>query len=101
MLHGPASFKLSPEEVQYLRKELEAKERRTHIPQVVLDFHLQLKLVNWHYKNATSCTFNNKDTELVTEVPTSSISTKRGWKKSEIKWNIQQLSSFFMWGWFL
>lgn len=46
MLHGPASFKLSPEEVQYLRKELEAKERRTHIPQVVLDFHLQLKLVN-------------------------------------------------------
>lgn len=67
--------------MQYLRKELEAKKRGRHILQVVLDFHLRSKLVSWHYKNAISGTFNINDTELVTEVPTSSISTKHGWKK--------------------
>lgn len=32
--------------VQYLWKELEAKERGTHILQVLLDFHLQSKLLS-------------------------------------------------------
>lgn len=31
---------------QYLGKELEGKKRGTHILQVVLDFHLQSKLVS-------------------------------------------------------